>query len=527
MFCVSGCLACLPLSQRMNKAGKWIIALAVVLPTLLEVIDTSVVNVSLDHIRGSLSAGIDEATWTITAYLVSNAIIIPLTGWLSRVFGRKRYLLFSVSLFTVSSFLCGSATTLFALVFFRIIQGIGGGALQPISQTILLETFPPEEYGMAMALFGVGVMFGPIVGPVLGGWITDNWSWNWIFYINIPIGIISVIMIMLFIQDPPYLKRIKEKIDYIGLSLIVLGIGCLQVVLDKGQREDWFSSPLIMNLAIVSGICMIVFIFWELRRPDPILNLRQLKNVSFASANMIQCVAFFVLFGSILLLPLFVQQLLGYSAFLSGMVLAPGGIATLISMPISGKLIQKVNPKAVLATGLLITTYSIFIMSHFNAYIDFNTVAFSRIVMGFGMGMVFVPLTSLAFSTIKKEEMGNATSIFSLLRNISGSFGIAIMTTLLARRAQFHHFRLSEQLNPFDGRYQLGVNKAIAVLGYKTGSGSVLAAKGIIYQQLAKQSTLFAFTDAFYFSTLLMLCVIPIVFLLKRPKNLDKTIVVH
>jgi len=511
----------------MNKASKWIIALAVVLPTLLEVIDTSVVNVSLDHIRGSLSAGIDEATWTITAYLVSNAIIIPLTGWLSRVFGRKRYLLFSVVLFTISSFMCGSATTLSALVFFRIIQGIGGGALQPISQTILLETFPPEEYGMAMALFGIGVMFGPIVGPVLGGWITDNWSWNWIFYINIPIGIISVLMIMFFIQDPPYLKRIREKIDYVGLGLIVVGIGCLQVVLDKGQREDWFSSQLIMRLAIISLACIIVFIFWELKRREPILNLRQLKDVSFASANVIQCVAFFVLFGSILLLPLFVQQLLGYNAFLSGMVLAPGGIATLISMPISGKLIQKINPKAVLAIGLLITTYSIFIMARFNSYVDFHAVALSRIVMGFGMGMVFVPLTSLAFSTIKKEEMGNATSLFSLMRNIAGSFGIAILTTLLARRIQFHHFRLSEQLNPFDQRYQLGLSKTAAILGYKTGAASVYGANGVIYQQLMKQSNLLAFTDAFYFSTLLMLCVIPVVFLLKRPKISDKPVVIH
>jgi MFS transporter, DHA2 family, multidrug resistance protein len=511
----------------MNKSNKWIIALAVVLPTLLEVIDTSVVNVSLDHIRGSLSAGIDEATWAITAYLVSNAIIIPLTGWLSRVFGRKRYLLFSVVLFTVSSFLCGSAASISALVFFRIIQGIGGGALQPISQTILLESFPPKEYGMAMAIFGVGVMFGPIVGPVLGGWITDNWSWNWIFYINIPIGIISVIMIVLFIQDPPYLKRIKEKIDYVGLSLIVLGIGCLQVVLDKGQREDWFSSQLIMNLAIVSIISMVVFVFWELKRRDPILNLRQLKDVSFASANLIQGVAFFVLFGSILLLPLFVQQLLGYNAFLSGMVLAPGGIATLISMPLSGKLIQKINPKAVLALGLLITAYSIFAMSRFNAYIDYNAVAFSRIVMGFGMGMVFVPLTSLAFSTIKKENMGNATSIFSLIRNISGSFGIAIITTLLARRAQFHQFRLSEQLNPFDPHYQLGVSKAMSVLSYKTGAATVSGANGVIYQQLIKQATLFSFTDVFYFSTLLMFCVVPVVFLLKRAKNTDKVIVVH
>ncbi|MCX5712032.1 MAG: DHA2 family efflux MFS transporter permease subunit [Candidatus Omnitrophica bacterium] len=511
----------------MNKSSKWIIALAVVLPTLLEVIDTSVVNVSLDHIRGALSAGIDEATWTITAYLVSNAIIIPLTGWLSRVFGRKRYLLFSVSLFTVSSFMCGSATTLSALIFFRIVQGIGGGALQPISQAILLEAFPPAEYGMAMALFGVGVMFGPIVGPVLGGWITDNWSWNWIFYINIPIGIFSVLMIMLFIQDPPYLKRIKEKIDYVGLGLIVTGIACLQVVLDKGQRDDWFSSQFILRLAIVSVVCLIAFVFWELRRKEPILNLREFKNVSFASANVIQCVTFFVLFGSILLLPLFVQQLLGYNAFLSGMVLAPGGIATLITMPITGKLIQKVNPKAILAVGLLVTTYSILTMSRFNIYIDYNTVAYSRVLMGIGMGMVFVPLTSLAFSTIKKEEMGNATSIFGVLRNIAGSFGIAIMTTLLARRAQFHQFRLSEQLNPFDQRYQMGLSKVMSVVGNRTGVESVSAANGIIYHQMIRQSTLFAFTDAFYLSTILMLCIIPVVFLLRRPKDLDKTIAVH
>jgi len=504
----------------MNKATKWIIALAVVLPTLLEVIDTSVVNVSLDHIRGALSGGIDEATWTITAYLVSNAIIIPLTGWLSRVFGRKRYLLFSVSLFTVSSFLCGSANSLSMLIFFRIIQGIGGGALQPISQAILLEAFPPAEYGMAMALFGIGVMFGPIVGPVLGGWITDNWSWNWIFYINIPIGILSVLMIMLFIQDPPYLKRIKEKIDYVGLALIVLGIGCLQVMLDKGQREDWFSSHLILSLGIISLVSLTLFAFWELnKKSEPILNLREFKDVSFSSANVIQCITFFVLFGSILLLPLFVQQLLGYTAFLSGMVLAPGGIATLVSMPLSGKLIQKINPKIVLAVGLLITAYSIFTMTCFNSYIDYHMVSLSRIIMGFGMGMVFVPLSSLAFTTIKKEEMGNATSIFGVLRNIAGSFGIAIMTTLLARRAQFHQFRLTEQVNPFDLRYQWGMEKAASVLGARTGEASDLAANGLIYQQLLKQSALFSFTDAFYFATILMLCVLPFVFLLKGIKS--------
>jgi MFS transporter, DHA2 family, multidrug resistance protein len=413
------------------------------------------------------------------------------------------------------------------LVFFRIIQGLGGGALQPLSQAILFEAFPPAEYGMAMALFGIGVMVGPIVGPVLGGWITDNWSWNWIFYINIPIGILSVIIIMLFIKDPPYLKRIREKIDYWGLALIVVGIGCLQVVLDKGQREDWFSSALILRLSIVAVIALVLFIIVELRVREPILNLREFKNVSFASANIIQSVAFFVLFASIVLLPMFLQQLMGYTAFLSGLALSPGGIATLFAMPLAGKLITKVNPKSLLATGLLITAYSVFIMSRFNLYVDFDTVGLSRIVMGFGLGLVFVPLTSMAFNTISKEHMGNATSIFNLLRNIAGSFGVAIMTTLLARRAQFHQFRLTEQLNPFDYHYQIGMHKAAAVLGAKAAGVNNLAAHGVIYQQLMRQSTLFAFTDAFYLSTIIMLCVIPLVLLLKRPKNATINVGVH
>jgi len=503
----------------MNKVNKWIIALAVVLPTLLEVIDTSVVNVSLDHIRGSLSAGLDEATWAITAYLVSNAIIIPLTGWFSRLFGRKRYFLFSVGLFTFSSFMCGSSWSLPSLIFFRIIQGIGGGALQPISQAILFEAFPPAEYGMAMALFGVGVMFGPIVGPVLGGWITDTWSWHWIFYINIPIGIVSIIIIMLFIQDPPYLKRVREKIDYWGLALIVVGIGCLQVILDKGQREDWFSSAFILRLAVISLICLVLFIIVELRTREPVLNLREFKDISFSSANIIQCAAFFVLFGSILLLPLFLQQLMGYTAYYAGLALAPGGLATLITMPIAGKLVQKVNPKAILIFGLLIVAYSVFTMSQFNLYVDFDTVALSRIIMGLGMGFVFIPLTSMAFATVKKEEMGNATSIFNLLRNIAGSFGVAIMTTLLVRRAQFHQFRFIEHLSPFDRRYQMGMYNASSILQAKAGLSSESAGRALIYQQLMKQSSFFSFTDAFYFATAIMLCIVPLVFLLKRQKG--------
>ncbi len=503
--------------------NKWIIALSVILPTLLEVIDTSVVNVSLGHIRGSLSAGLDESTWTITAYLVSNAIIIPIAGWLSRVFGRQRYLIFSVGLFTLSSFMCGSARTMGMLIFFRILQGIGGGALQPLSQAILFETFPVAQHGMAMAIFGVGVMFGPIVGPILGGWITDNWSWNWIFYINIPIGILSIVMIMLFIQDPPYLKRIRAKIDYWGLSLITVGLGCLQVVLDKGQREDWFSSGFIVRLGVVSVVCLVLFVIVELKSSEPVVNLRVFKNISFASGNIIQFSAFFVLFGSIILIPLYLQELMGYNAMLAGMALAPGGFATLLSMPAAGKLVTRVSPKWVLASGILIAAYSTFMMARFNLYVDFNIVAWSRIIMGVGMGLLFIPLANLTLSTIRKEEMGNATSVFNLLRNLGGSFGVAFVTTLLAQRSQFHQFRFIERLNPFDPRYQQGVHGAMAALQSKGMTGQ-LAAHGAIYQRLLREASMASFVDAFFVSTVIMFCILPFVVLLKKSRSADANI---
>lgn len=517
---------CPAFRQSSPKMNKWIVALSVILPTLIEIIDTSVVNVSLDHIRGSLSAGLDEATWAITAYLVSNAIIIPITGWLSRVFGRKRYLMFSVGLFTFSSFLCGSARTLPMLVLFRIFQGLGGGAMQPISQAILLETFPVAQHGMAMALFGIGVMFGPIIGPVLGGWITDNWSWNWIFYINIPIGIISIFMIMFFIVDPPYLKRIRAKIDYWGLFFIAVGLGCLQVVLDKGQREDWFSSALIIRLSIISLISLIMFIIVELRSEEPVVNLRVFKNLSFASGNVMQFTAFFVLFGSIVLLPLYVQQLMGYNAFLAGLVLAPGGVATLFAMPTAGRLVTKVNPRWLLVFGIIVASYSTFMMAHFNLFVNFDIILWSRFIMGIGMGFIFIPLVTMTLSSIRKEEMGNATGVFNLLRNLGGSFGVAFVSTLLIRRAQFHQFRLSEHLSPYDMRYQMNARYIGGFLQSK-GVHSDIATNGVIYQQLIRQANMNAFRDAFFLSSVILICILPLVLFLKKAKTTDVTTVVH
>jgi DHA2 family multidrug resistance protein len=501
--------------------NKWIVAITVMLPTLIVIVDTAVVNVSLDHIRGSLSAGIDESTWAITSYLASNAIIIPMTGWLSKLLGRKRYLIFSISLFTFSSFMCGSSWNLQSLVFFRILQGIGGGALQPISQAILLETFPPHQHGMAMAIFGIGIMFGPIIGPLLGGWITDNWSWHWIFYINVPIGFISILMALFFIVDPPYMERTKMKIDYWGLLFLVIGIGCLQIVLDKGQREDWFSSSFITWLSYISISSLIMFILVEFFAENPIVNLRTFKNLSFSSGNIIMFFIFFNLFSSIVLLPIYLQTLMGYTSFLAGLVLGPGGIASMIAMPIAGKLITKINPKAILAFGITIAAYSVHLMAHLNLSADFNTIFWPMVVRGVGMGFLFIPLTTLTLSGIRKEEMGNATAIFNLLRNLGGSFGVAIVTTMLARRAQFHQVHLVEHLTPFDRNFQLALPQISQILQDRGFIPSSLnqGSLNLIYNQLLREASMLSFNDVFYFLSIMLILILPFVLLMKKGKE--------
>lgn len=501
--------------------NKWLVAFTVMFPTLIEIVDTSVVNVSLDHIRGSLSAGIDESTWTITSYLVSNAIIIPMTGWLSRLFGRKRYLIFSISMFTLSSLLCGSAWNLQSLVFFRILQGIGGGALQPISQSILLETFPPRQHGMAMAIFGIGIMFGPIIGPLLGGWITDNWSWHWIFFINIPIGIISILMVLFFIVDPPYMKRLKMKIDYWGLAFLAIGLGCLQIVLDKGQREDWFSSSFITWLSLTSLVSLILFVIVEFFTEHPIVNLRIFKKLTFSTGNVVMFFAFFNLLGSIVLLPIYLQTLMGYTSTLAGLVLGPGGIATLIAMPIAGRLVTKINPKAILAFGIIVAAYSTYLMSQFNLLADFNTIIWPRVVLGVGMGFLFIPLTTLTMSAIRKEDMGNASAIYNLLRNLGGSFGVAFVTTMLARRAQLHQVNLVEHLTPFDTSYQLTLSRAEQFLQHM-GFDVSTAQQGslsVIHGQLLRQASMLSFNDAFYILSLLLICTLPLLLLIRRSES--------
>ena len=501
--------------------NKWLVAVTVMLPTLVVIIDTSVVNVSLGHIRGSLSAGIDESTWAITSYLAANAIVIPMTGWLSRFFGRKRFLLVSIALFTVSSFLCGASWNLRALIFFRILQGLAGGSLQPMSQAILLETFPRHQHGTAMAIFGIGIMIGPVIGPLLGGWITDNWSWHWVFFINIPIGIVAILMAMAFIVDPDYAGARKMKIDYMGLAFLAVGIGCLQIVLDQGQREDWFASQFILWLSVISIAGLVFFVVNEHYAGDPIVDLHIFKNLTFASGNIIGFALFFTLFGSLIMLPICLQTLMGYTAFLAGWVLGPGGVMAMISMPIAGRLITRVNPKAILFVGAMITAWSMLMMSWFNLSTDFYTVAWPRVVMGFGMGLVFVPLTTLTMSWIHKEEMGNASSVFNLLRMLGGSFGVAFASTLVSRRAQFHHGRLAEGMSVLDRNFQEALSQVSGILKNQGFAPSQLDAGtlGVLYKKLVKESTMMAFNDTFFVLAVLMAIAGLMVLFMKRSQE--------
>ena len=510
--------------------NKWLVAFTVMIPTFIEILDMTVVNVSLNHIQGDLSAGLDEVTWVLTSYLVSNAIVIPMSGWLASLIGRRRYLFLSIGLFTVSSFACGSATSLGMLVVFRILQGIGGGGLQPLSNAILLETFPQEEHGTAMAIFGMGIVLAPIVGPVLGGWITDNWTWRWIFYINVPIGVLSLALTQLFIHDPAYLLKKGRRIDYWGIGLLIVGLGCLQIVLDKGERLDWFASPFILRLSLISASALVLFVVTELRKPEPVVDLSVFRHRSFAAGNLVMFLGFFAFFASTVLLPIYVQKLMGYSAWLAGWVLAPGGIASFLMMPLTAKLMQKADARKLLFAGLLINVYALYLMSRFSLEADFDSIAWSRLLQGMGIGFFFVPLATLTVGRIPKEKMGNASAVFNLVRNLGGSFGVSVMATQLARRTQFHHFRLTEHLTPYDPQFQEAIPRTMHWLDLHGGMGQASGpgpALGLMYGELNRQASMLAFNDAFYLDGLFFVASLLMVFLIRKAESNAGPVDVH
>jgi DHA2 family multidrug resistance protein len=507
--------------------NPWLIAASVMLATFMEVLDTSVANVALPHISGNLSATTDEATWVLTSYLVSNAIILPATAWLTTYFGRKRFLITCIIIFTLASAMCGAATSLGMLIFARILQGAGGGALQPIAQSVLLESFPPEKRGSAMALYGLGVVVAPIIGPTLGGWITDNYSWRWIFYINIPIGALAIFMANAFVEDPPYLRNRKPgRIDYIGFGLMAVGLATLQLILDKGQEEDWFASNWIVWATIMAVAALIAFIIWELRAKEPIVNLRVFSNRNFAVGTVLIASVGVVLYGTTALLPLFLQTLLGYPAVQSGMAVSPRGFGSIISMLIVGRLIGKVDGRFLIMFGFAVLAYSTYMLSGVNLEIATSNVIWPNIISGFAMGFVFVPLTTMAMGTLSNEQMGNASGIYNLMRNTGGSIGIAMVTTFLARGAQVHQAAMVSHLTPYDPAFQQRMHQATGALG---AGGPVAAqqAYGSIYGTLVKQSMLMSYTDNFRMLAFLCLLSIPTALLFKRVRARKGPIAAH
>ena len=498
--------------------NPWLIATSVMLATFMEVLDTSVANVALPHIAGNLSATAEESTWVLTSYLISNAIILPATNWLGTVFGRKRFLIVCIGIFTLSSALCGAATSLGMLLVARVLQGAGGGALQPIAQAVLLESFPAERRGSAMAVYGMGIVVAPIIGPTLGGWITDNYSWRWIFYINIPIGLLAILMANTFIEDPPYIRSQKPgRIDYIGFGLMAVGLATLQLVLDKGQEDDWFSSPFIVRSVLIAIVALVAFVVWELRVKEPIVNLRVLGNRNFATGTALIATVGIALYGTTALLPLFLQTLLNYPALQSGLAVSPRGIGAIVSMVLVGRLIGKVDGRYLIVFGFAILAISTYFLSDIDLTITIRSIAWPQVWSGFALGFVFVPLTVMATGTLSNEQIGNATGIYNLMRNVGGSFGIAMVTTLLARGAQAHQAAMVTHLTPYDPVFRERLSEMIANFA---AHGNVVTATqqayGTIYQTLGRQAMLLAYIDNFRLLALLCLICLPAGFLFKK-----------
>jgi DHA2 family multidrug resistance protein len=500
------------------EVNPWIVAVAVMAATFMEILDTTVVNVSLPHIAGSMSATVEESTWALTSYLVANAIILPITGWLGNYFGRKRVLMISVVGFTISSVLCGMAPNLASLIVFRILQGISGGALQPLSQAVMLEAFPPQDRGKAMAFWGLGVVVAPMLGPVLGGWITDNYSWRWVFYINLPIGVASIILTKMFIFDPPYIRRPSTGIDFWGIGLLTLAIAALQVVLDKGNQEDWFASHLILILAVVAAFALVMFIAWELAVPHPVVQLRVFTSRSYATGVLLMTVVGFVLYGSMVLLPIFLQQLLGYPAVKAGIAMFPRGLGSFLMMPITGILLSRFDARKLLAIGVLGAAVSMWQLSAINLNAGYWNIFWPQFLQGMSLSLLFVPLTTVTMAPIAKEAMGNATSLFNLLRNLGGSVGIAFATTYLSHRQQIHQSVLGSNVTATNPAAQATIGAIAGAMQQASGdpAQSLQRAFGIVQGMVSSQAAMLSFLDTFRLMAIVFLAVLPLLLLFQR-----------
>jgi DHA2 family multidrug resistance protein len=500
-----------------RHVNPWIVTVSVMMATFMELLDTTVVNVAIPHISGNLAATVEEGTWVVTSYLVANAVVLPMSGWLARYLGRKKLLLICVGGFTLTSLLCGLATSLAGLIFFRVLQGLSGGGLQPLAQAILLESFPREKHGQAMAAYGVGILLAPILGPTLGGWITDNYSWRWIFYLNLPIGAFSLLMMNRFVFDPHYIRRSTGRVDLWGIGLLALGFGTLQVVLDTGQRKDWFASNYICFFAIMCVIGLVALVIRELTVKEPVVDLRALANRSFSAGVFLITQLGFVLYASLVLLPIYLQTLLGYPAYNAGLALSPRGIGSLATMPLSGYLVGKTDPRRLMLVGFILGAITMFQLSHLNLDAGYWDVFWPQVLQGVALALLFIPLMAVSMSGIPKEKMGNATSIFNLMRNIGGSFGIALMTTFLARRTQFHQSRLIANItagNLETRRLLAGIQAWFHTHGIDaiTAQRKAFAA---LYGLVQKHASMLAFVEAFWIMAIMFLLMIPFLLLLR------------
>jgi DHA2 family multidrug resistance protein len=505
--------------------NPWLIAMVATLATFMEVLDTTIVTVALPHISGNLGSDIQESTWVLTSYLVSNAIILPISAWLSSVFGRRNYYLGCVALFTVSSFLCGIAPSMRTLVFFRLLQGLGGGGLQPSTQAILVDTFPPRRRGMGMALFGMAVVVAPILGPTLGGWITDNFNWRWIFFINIPVGIASLVLGPKLITDPPYLIRRhgpkKWRADYIGLALLAVGLGTLQLFLDLGERRDWFASRLIMGLAITSAITLVAVTIWEFNVKDPIVNVHLMRERNLGASVMLMFLFGGVLYASTVLLPLFMQTLLGYTSLLSGLAISPGGLVVFSLMPLIGFMVSRFDPRKMIMLGMAILSISLFYMGHFSSQVNFGTIVTARMIQGLSFAFIFVPVNTVAYAYVAREQRNAASSLMSLARNIGASIGIAFINNRLAQLSQVHQAYLAGNVSMLDPEATARLHAITARLTAATGDpvASARQALQLMLYNVAREARALAFVDSFYLLAVVVLCIIPLVWFMRRPKH--------
>ena len=490
----------------------------------MEVLDSSIANVSLPHIAGSLGATYDEATWVLTSYLVSSAIVLPISGWLSTVIGRKRFYMLCVTLFTCCSFLCGIATSLPMLIIARVLQGAGGGGLQPSEQAILADTFPAEKRGLAFSVYGMAVVVAPAIGPTLGGWITENYTWHWIFFINIPVGLLSLFLTQRLVEDPPWIeqeKRAGVKIDYIGLALIVLGVGCFQLVLDKGQEKDWFASPLITIMLSLAIPTLVAFFLWEWYHDDPIVDVRLLRNRNFGTAVFFSFTLGIVLFGSTVLIPEFLQSSLGYTAERAGMALSPGGLVLMLMMPVAGRLTAtKIDPRLLVATGFLGTSITLHLMTIIYLQIDFQTIILLRMIQVLFLPLIFVPISTLNYLGVPREKNNQVSGMSNFARNIGGAIGTSLLTTFLARQNQTHQRDFAAHTTQANGNFQQMLDAFRAAFTSQGFDPATAATKALAqaYQVVTAQANALSFESSFWIMSAIVACLVPLPFIMRRPR---------